>query len=304
MNLNHLAIFRAVAASESISRGAERLFICQSAVSKQLGEFEQTLGLKLFDRLPRGVRLTESGRLLLGYANRLFAIESEAERALGDLRQLVCGRIAIGASRTIGSYLLPEQLAAFNKMHPGVELSLHVDNTHAIERRLVEGEIDVGFTEGVVHDNQLDYSAFAQDELVLIAKPNHPATRQGPLSISDLPSFPILMHELGSGTRDVTERALASKKVRIRPAMTLASTEAIKQTVAAGAGLAFLSSLSIRTELKARRLVVVAVKQLRIQRPLYQVTLRTAAPGPSLTAFLASLQTSLPASATSSNSGG
>lgn len=290
MNLNHLSIFQAVAVADSISRGAEQLHISQSAVSKQLADFEQALGLKLFDRLPRGVRLTESGRLLLGYANRLFAIEAEAERALVDLRQLVRGRIIIGASRTIGSYLLPERLAAFRRQHPGVELELQVDNTNTIERRLVSGEIDLGFTEGVVNDAQLDYAIFAQDELVLIAHPAHAAVLQAPLPVSDLEGFPMLMHEIGSGTREVTEIALANRKIRIRPAMTLASTEAIKQTVAAGGGLAFLSALSIQTELDAGRLVVVPVKALRIRRPLYQVRLRTATPGPSLQAFLDALK--------------
>ncbi len=286
MNLNHLSIFQAVAATGSISRGAERLFISQSAVSKQLTEFENVMGAKLFDRLPRGVRLTESGRVLLVYADRLFEIEAEAERALGDLRLLVRGRIVIGASRTIGSYLLPERLAAFAQKHPGVELSLQVENTHTIERRLLERAIDIGFTEGIVNDDQLDYQVFAEDELVLIAKPKHLATTRGALSTADLLELPILMHELGSGTRDVTEIALASKKIRIKPAMTLASTEAIKQTVAAGGGLAFLSALSIRMELAARRLVVVPVKQLRIRRPLYQVKVKTATPSPSLKAFL------------------
>ncbi|MEN8665054.1 MAG: LysR family transcriptional regulator, partial [Polycyclovorans sp.] len=111
MNLNHLAIFHAVAASGSVSRGAQQLHISQSAVSKQLSEFERALGVPLFDRLPRGVRLTEAGRLLVGYANRLFAIEAEARHALGDLKQHARGSITIGASRTIGSYLLPQRLA-------------------------------------------------------------------------------------------------------------------------------------------------------------------------------------------------
>ncbi len=301
MNLNHLSIFQAVAVAESISRGAEQLFISQSAVSKQLADFEQSLGLKLFDRLPRGVRLTEPGRLLLGYANRLFAIEAEAERALVDLRQLVRGRIIIGASRTIGSYLLPERLAAFRQQHPGVELELQVENTSTIERRLIGGEIDLGFTEGMVNDEQLDYEIFAQDELVLIARPGHPAVALAPLSVNDLEGLPMLIHEIGSGTREVTEIALANRKVRLRPAMTLASTEAIKQTVAAGAGLAFLSALSIQTELEARRLVVVPVKQLSIQRPLYQVRLRTATPGPSLQAFLDSLHPPTASSPTASD---
>lgn len=295
MNLNHLAIFQAVALSGSVSGGAQRLHIGQSAVSKQLGEFESALGLRLFDRLPRGVRLTEPGRVLLGYANRLFAIEAEAERALSDLRGLTSGRIAIGASRTIGAYLLPELLAAFRRRHPEVELSLQVENTQAIETKLVAGEIDVGFAEGMADSDVLDYTEFAQDDLVLIAAPGHPALARAPLPLAALADYPLLMHEEGSGTRAVTETMLQAQRLSIRPAMTLASSEALKQTVATGVGLAFLSSLSIRTEVAAGILGVVPVSGLRIQRPLYRVQLRKAWPSPALEAFLAMLELRAPA---------
>lgn len=292
MNLNHLAIFQAVASCSSVSAGAGRLHISQSAVSKQLGEFERALGVQLFDRLPRGVRTTEAGRLLLGYANRLFAIEAEAEQALGDLQQLVRGRIAIGASRTIGGYLLPEVLAGFRRRYPDVELSLQVENTQAIETKLIAGEIDIGFAEGVVSSGLLDYQLFAQDELVLIASPDHEAVARAPLPLAALADYPMLMHEVGSGTRAVTEKALGAKRLQIHPAMTLASTEAIKQTVATGIGLAILSRLAIRTELGAGILAVVPVKGLRIQRPLYLVRLKSASLSPSLGAFLELLKNS------------
>ncbi|NGY03461.1 LysR family transcriptional regulator [Solimonas terrae] len=286
MNLNHLAIFQAVAAGSSVSAGARRLNISQSAVSKQLAEFERSVGVSLFHRLPRGMRLTEAGRVLLGFANRLFAIEAEAELALRDLRQLARGRIAIGASRTIGAYMLPQVLAAFREQHPGVELALQVENTQAIEDKLVAGEIDIGFAEGIVRSDVLDYQVFAQDELVLIAAPHHQAAGAAALSLQQLAKLPLLMHEPGSGTRAVTERALLSKKLDVRPAMTLASTEAIKHTVATGVGLAILSALAVQTELRARTLVVVPVKDLRIRRPLYRVQLKNIWPSPSLEAFL------------------
>lgn len=294
MNLNHLAIFQAVAARGSVSAGAGQLHISQSAVSKQLGEFERTLGVALFDRLPRGVRLTEAGRLLLGYANRLFTIEAEAEHALGDLKQLARGRITIGASRTIGSYLLPPLLAQFRERYPAVELTLLVENTNVIESKLIAGEIDIGFTEGLVSSELLDYEVFARDELVLIAAPKHPLTARESLAIGELAELPLLMHEVGSGTRAVTEVALASKKLRVRPAMTLASGTAIKLVVAAGGGLAFLSRLTVSSELKTKRLAVIPVKNLRIERPLYLVNLRHSAPGPTLKAFLDVVQAAQP----------
>lgn len=295
MNLNHLAIFHAVALCNSVSGGAQRLHISQSAVSKQLIEFEQALGLRLFDRLPRGVRLTEAGQLLLGHANRLFAIEAEAEHALSDLRHHVRGQLRIGASRTTGSYLLPEHLAVFHRQHPGVEVLLQVANTREVENRLIAGEIDIGFTEGIVANDQLEYAEFARDELVLIAAPDHPAVARAPLSPGDLAQWSLLMHEEGSGTRAVTEQALARHKLSIKPAMRLASGSAIKLAVAAGGGLAFLSALTVRTEVEAGRLVVVPVKRMRIERRLYRVGLRNASPGPSLQAFLDMLRQAPPA---------
>jgi DNA-binding transcriptional LysR family regulator len=290
MNLNHLAIFQAVASSDSVSGGAAQLHISQSAVSRQLAEFERTIGVHLFQRLPRGMRLTDAGRVLLGYANRLFAIEAEAEQALHDLTHVARGRIAIGASRTIGAYVLPPVLAAYRRDYPAVDLSLQVENTQAIEDKLIAGEIDIGFAEGIERSDVLDYQVFAQDELVVIAAPRHPAVKRAPLDLGDLAELPLLLHETGSGTRAVTERALSAKGLTVRPAMTLASTEAIKHTVATGIGLAILSALAVRTEIKARTLTVIPVRGLRIERPLYRVQLKKAWPSPSLEAFLPYVQ--------------
>ena len=286
MNLNHLAIFHAVAQAGSVSGGALSLHISQSAVSKQLGELEGALDLPLFERLPRGVRLTEAGHTLLDYSTRLFALEREAERALAELKQLGRGRIAIGASRTIGTYMLPPVLARFHRQYPHVELSLQVENTKSIEARLVAGEIDLGFAEGLPSSEHLDYRVFAHDQLVLVAAPDHPAVRRAPLSLPALAAEELLMHEDGSGTRAVTEAALAEKKLRLRPVMVLASSEAIKQTVVAGGGLAFLSSTAIRSELEAGTLAAVKVRGLQIQRPLYRLQPKKARLGPSLQAFL------------------
>lgn len=289
MNLHHLALFRCVAQCGNVSAAAQQLAISQSAVSKQVQDFEQALGLKLFDRLPRGVRLTEAGRFLLGYANRLFAVQAEAETALSDLQQLGRGRITLGASRTIGSYLLPDWLAAFHAQHPAIEVSLRVDNTGEIERQLLAGEIDIGFAEGVPEAAGLDYRVFAEDELVLIASPRHPCADAAPLSLRKLTRETLLMHEPGSGTRAVTEQALRALGLHLKPAMTLASTEALKQTVRTGVGLAFLSNFAVRAEVDAGHLRVLPVKGLRIRRKLFILQPRGTAPSPAVAAFLSGL---------------
>ena len=286
MNLNHLSIFQAVAASGSVSAGAQRLHLSQSAVSKQLGEFEQALGVLLFDRLPRGMRLTEAGRLLQGYANNLVAVEAEAEAAIRDLKLGVRGRLRIGASRTVGAYIMPALLAQFRRRYPDVELFLQVDSTAVIEQRLIASELDIGFTEGIVGSELLEYRVFASDELVLIAAPTHPITRTQPAPLAAVIQQPLLMHEVGSGTRAVTEKAFSARKITLRPSMTLASTEAIKHTVATGVGIAVLSAFAVRTELAARTLTVVPMKGLTIQRPLYRIQRKGVWSSPPLEAFI------------------
>lgn len=286
MNLNHLSIFQAVAASGSVSAGAQRLHVSQSAVSKQLAEFEHALGVTLFDRLPRGVRLTEAGRLLQGYANNLVALEAEAESAIRDLKLGVRGRLRIGASRTVGAYLMPALLARFRRRHPDVELFLQVDSTGAIEQRLIAGDLDIGFTEGIVGSQLLDYRVFDRDQLVLIAAPGHPVTRLDPVPLAVVVQQPLLMHEVGSGTRAVTEKAFSARRIALRPSMTLASTEAIKHTVATGVGVAVLSISAVRTELAAGTLKVVRMKGLRIDRPLYRIQRKGVWSSPSLQALV------------------
>lgn len=286
MNLNHLSIFQAVADSGSVSAGAQRLRISQSAVSKQLAEFEKQLGVTLFERLPRGVRLTEAGRLLQGYANNLVALEAEAESAIRDLKLGVRGRLRIGASRTVGAYLMPALLARFRRRHPDVEIFLQVDSTGAIEQRLIASDLDIGFTEGIVGSDLLDYRVFDRDELVLIAAPGHPIARTDPAPLSAVVQQPLLMHEVGSGTRAVTEKAFSARGIALRPSMTLASTEAIKHTVATGVGIAVLSISAVRTELAAGTLKVVRMKGLTIDRPLYRIQRKGVWSSPSLQALV------------------
>ncbi|PWN57278.1 LysR family transcriptional regulator [Abyssibacter profundi] len=286
MNLNHLAIFHAVARAGSVTGGAEVLGVSQSAVSRQLAEFEARQGVSLFDRRPRGVVLTAPGRVLLDYAERLFAIRAQAELALDDLRHRRLGRLAIGASRTIGAYMLPQAFAQFTRDNPGIELSLTVENTETIERQLLDGRIDIGFAEGVADDAALDYTVFAQDELVLIAAPRHPLAGAGTVQLDQLRDQLVLMHEAGSGTRAVTEQWLADRGVRLQPAMTLASTEALKQTVATGLGVALLSAQAIRMELAAGLLVRLSLDGGPFRRPLYRVLPRASTPSPALEGFL------------------
>lgn len=286
MNRNHLALFHAVAEEQSISAGALRLHISQPAVSKQIGELESALGVQLFDRLPRGVRLTDAGRVLADYARRMTLVEGDAERAIDELRGLKRGRLTLGASTTIGGYLLPDALARFHAKHPGIELTLEIANTQVIEAALMEGRLEIGFTEGVIESDALESKVFHKDELVAIAPAGHRLLSQKGVTARELCREPLIAREQGSGTRDVVEAALARKRIAVTPAMSLGSTEAIKRAVIAGAGVAIVSRLTIGVELQARRLGIIALKDLSIHRPLHRQSLRGRSASTSVKEFL------------------
>jgi len=293
MNRNHLAIFHAVAETGSISRGADRLHISQPAVSKQISELEQTLGVRLLDRFPKGARLTDIGKILADYTHRLASIEGEAERAIDEYRGLKRGRLAIGASTTIGAYLLPRIFADFHLQHPQIELRLEIANTKNVQGYLMDGTIEVALTEGLIETEDLASTVFHQDELVVIAPPHHRLLQQNEVTVKDLCQEPWVMREEGSGTRAVIEKALRKHKSRIQKVISLASSEAIKRAVGCGMGIAIISRLTIPLELKTKTLAIVPVKNLTIHRPLHMQTLRNQSLSNAMTDFLKILHADL-----------
>jgi DNA-binding transcriptional LysR family regulator len=273
-----------------MTRGAERLDISQPAASKQVRELERALGVHLFDRVGRRVRLSRAGEVLADHARRLFALAHEAEEAMADVRAVRRGRLAIGASTTIGAYLLPGVLAEFWRRRPGVELSVQVENTEQVHRRLAGHELDLGLTEGFIEEAELDAEVFHRDELVIIAAPGHRLAGRVRVSLSAVREEPFILREPGSGRRAVEERALARLKLPVRAAMSLGSTEAIKRVVAEGVGLAIVSRLAVVAECAAGALAVLPVAGLRIERPLLLVRRKGRRDGPAMQAFSAVLR--------------
>lgn len=268
MNRIHLAAFAAVAETGSFTRGAEKLMVSQPALSLQVAELETSLKTKLFDRVPRGVRLTVAGELLLGYARRIESAEREAEAAIANLLGLKKGRLVVGASLTIGSYLLPRVLGQFQRAYPEIELNMEIANSQQIERMLLEEQLDLAFTEGLDSARGATVEVFAEDRLIPIASPDHPILRQKSITPEMLCREPMIFRETGSGTREVAEDALSRLGLAARPVMSLGSAEAIKRAVQAQMGLAIVSELVVEAELAAGTLAVVPVSGLTIVRPL------------------------------------
>jgi len=268
LNLNHLAAFHAVAEAGSVTSGAKRLMVSQPAVSKQVKELERALQAKLFDRHPAGVRLTDCGRLLADYAARIFALAAEAESSMADLSAMRRGSLAVGASPSLGTYLLPRALVYFRQRFPGVRVAVEIEPSHLLRARLNDGALDLGITQADVHWPELESQALAEDELVAVAAPNHPLAKKRRVTPEMLVAEPFVVRETGSQTRSLVERALAAKGYAVRPVLALASTEAVKQAVAAGLGVAMVSKLVIGPEVADKRLVPLRLAGLSIRRPI------------------------------------
>jgi DNA-binding transcriptional LysR family regulator len=278
MNFNHLYIFHKVAEKGHFTRAAEELFISQPAVSKQVQELEKSLGQALFEQIGRKVYLTEAGELLYDYASRIFALSNEAEEALGELVGLERGRLAIGASTTIGIYLLPQILGQYKTSYPKIELSLEIANADDIQIELLANRLEVGLVEGFVTSPELFKREWRQDELVLIVGANHPLLAEKELSLGQLfeNQTALILRERGSGTRAVLEEALGLHGIGpIKPVLELGSTEAIKQAVAAGLGVSFVSEHTIKLEVAAGLVRVIPLTDFELKRPLYLVYVRS-----------------------------
>ena len=289
MNLHHLKIFHAIAETGNITRAAEKLETAQPAVSRQLALLEKSLNTKLVDRLPRGIRLTQSGQLLATYASRLFSIESEAHRALAELQGLHRGTLLLGASLTIGSHLLPPLIAAFHQYHPHIQVTLHIANTDEIHRRLLASQLDLGFTEGLLPSDDLAATIFATDELLPVVPPTHPLLAMNHPPPKAFAKYPLILREPGSGTRAIVERALRKAGTTANPALSLGSAEAIKSALLANAGVAILSKLAVAPELRAGQLATLPIPALHIRRDLYHLHPRGLTPSHAATTFLALL---------------
>jgi DNA-binding transcriptional LysR family regulator len=293
LNLNHLAIFDAVAAEGSVTRGAAKLMITQPAVSKQLAVLERQLGVELLERLPRGVRLTEEGKLLARYARQIFALRDEAQAALVDIHNLSRGTLRIGASTTIGTYLIPDSMVRFRRSYPGIRTYVDIARSADIERRLLDSDLDLGLIEHFSGEPRLNASAFYKDDLIAIAPARHPLARRRLILIQELCREPFIVRETGSETKSFVERFLAQKQITVAPILSVPSTEAIKKAVAAGLGVAIVSRLSVDLELVAKRLAVLPVKGLSIERVFHRLSVPGRKPGSATSAFLDVLQKSL-----------
>jgi DNA-binding transcriptional LysR family regulator len=272
--LHQLRTFKAVADHRSFSAAAQALSLSQPSVSYQVKELEAALGLPLLDRLGKRVELTEAGETLYGYVRRTLNLLDEAAVALEDLRGIRRGTLRIGASTTVGIYVIPAALGAFKRLHPGLSISLEIGNRGQVQEGVLRNELDLAVVGPPRRDPELESLPFIWDELVVVAPARHTLAGRPGLTLRDLAGETFILREQGSGTRWAVDKAAKRSGVRLDVGMELGSNGAIKQAVTSGLGLAIISRFAINLERSSGELVELNVQGFPIRRQWHIVHLR------------------------------
>tara|TARA_B110001450_G_C17639250_1_gene488622 strand:- start:292 stop:1227 length:936 start_codon:yes stop_codon:yes gene_type:complete len=279
--LQQLDYVNAIAITKNFKVAAEEiLFISQPALSNQIKKLERDLGILIFDRSNKKVTLTESGQLFLEYAKRIIAMSEETTRALRDLKLGERGTLTIGASQTIGTYLMPRILALFAKQYPQIHLNVQVYSTRAISQNLVNRQIDIAVVGGDIppqFKNQIETEEFLEDELVLIISTSHPfaSVNENIIEKEHLYHLNFISLDLNSTIKNFIETTLFQNGIdacEFKTIMQLNSIEAIKTAVSLGLGVAFVSVSAIEQELLLKKVKILRIKGVKIKRKLYILT--------------------------------
>lgn len=288
-----LKVFCTVAETKSFSKASEIIRLTQPAVSLLIQAIEETYETKLFDRSSNTVTLTPAGEMLYKYAKEILNLYAAAEKDIGGITGFVKGSFSVGASSTIGNYLLPGVIADFRKTHPKIKVHLLVGNTKRVVELLNAGSIDIGLVEGDVARQKIVVDKLVTDELALIVPLIHPLAKKRNISIFEITKEPFIFREEGSGTRQVIEKYLG--KYSITPqdmliSMVLGSTEAIKESVENGMGIAIVSRWAVRKEIKYGTLKPLSFKEEKMLRDFSLIFQKKAISSHALDEFLSYLK--------------
>ncbi|MBF0620853.1 MAG: LysR family transcriptional regulator [Magnetococcales bacterium] len=266
-----LRVFHAVAKQLSFTRAAEELYLTQPAVTFQIRQLEEHFNTRLFDRHHNRISLTEAGHVVYGYAERILELYRETDKAINEMTGVTRGVVKLGASTTIGEYLLPGVMKGYYDRFPNVQVRLTIHNTRLVIRKLEDATIDVGMVEGPVKNKNIVLTPCTEDELVVVFPPNHPLADEGEIPIQRLKEFPFVSREEGSGTRDVIADFLGNGGLpyeQLNTILELGSTEAVKGAVEGHVGFSIVSSATIRKEVKLGILVARRVKGVSMMRKI------------------------------------
>jgi DNA-binding transcriptional LysR family regulator len=293
MNLKQLEVFIAVAESGSFSKGAERTFLTQSTVSQHISALEEDFGLKLLDRTGKGALPTEAGKLLLLHARRVVTETRATEQALARFAGLEEAQLRIGGSTIPGDYMVPAILPLLQQRFPGLKLTLLHGDSRDILDKLAQDDIEAGIVGSSFEVDGIDFIPTGKDQLAVIVGRGHRWSARTSVTLAELLEEPFIVREPGSGTGKTVSSAFSGAGItpeQLQIVACLGSSEAVKNAVIAGVGIAFLSMLAINKELESGELAALGVDGIDISRPFYLVKRKGRELSPGATAFINLLQ--------------
>jgi DNA-binding transcriptional LysR family regulator len=259
MNLNQLRVFYEAARTGSFTSAAKKLCITQPAVTAQIKSFEDQCDLKLFKKKGRSLYLSEEGSALYEYAKRMFEYEKEVEDAIEEMRKLKRGILRLGTSKAYARYFMPFLISSFREAFPHIKVHLDEGSSMDILRSLLELKNEVAVIARVEEDPNLTFVPFKRDDLILILAPTHSLARKKSVSVEELVHEPMIMKELGSGTRKQVNELFSRRGLTPNVLMETSNTEFIKQLVQRGEGISFLVEEAVATEIREKRLATLSV---------------------------------------------
>lgn len=272
--LQQLRILKAVATEKNFTKAAEVLYLSQPSLSKQIKTLEKNLDIILINRESNRISLTENGKVFLQYSERILALCEESCRALIDLKNGDRGSLTVGASQTVGTYLMPRILALFAQNYPQIDLKVQVNSTPIIVDNLLKRKIDIALVGGEIPNKlkkNLTIQNFVEDEISLIISTSHPFAKKKKINKEDLYYLNFITLNSNSTIRKFIENILIQNQIetnQLKIVMQLNSIEGIKTAVSLGLGAAFVSSSAIEKELELKAVEVLKIENIKITRTL------------------------------------
>ncbi|MBU6079889.1 MULTISPECIES: LysR family transcriptional regulator [Allobacillus] len=272
MNVDAFRTFMTLAELKNFTKTAQALYISQPSVSMHIRSLENELNTELFIRSPKKLQITPTGELLYERIKQLFSIYEQTVEDILEIQQSVQGKLSIGASFTVGEYIVPSLMKSMQSAYPEVEFDITIGNTDEIIQLVQQLDVDLGLIEGQTSSKDLHVEPFMEDELFIVAAPNHPLSKKETVMIDDLQDQVWISREEGSGTREYLSHLIRSNGLRPKSMLSISSNQAIKESIIEGMGLSLLSKHVCKRELEQNLLTKLPLEKEPFTRTFSSIT--------------------------------
>lgn len=279
-----LEIFWRIVELKSFTKAAERVYLSQASVSERISHLEEQVGLKLFDRLPKGVELTTAGRVFYGYAKKLLELRGELTKAVEDLKGLKAGTLEVGGSTVPGEYILPGKISGFLERYPLAKINLIISDSKLIREKVAAGLLELGVVGAMDSTPYLEFLPIWDDQLVLAVGKGHRLFGKEEVELEEILGEAFVLREEGSGTLSIWEKALEDSEIDpakdLNVVAILGSTTSVKEAIKSGLGVSVISKRAIASEIANGELWAINLKGVDLKRYFYLTwdTRRTLSP--------------------------